>query len=87
MIEYEIFDIHCTGFQGVRIKIRLLAVNQGSFFRVSAIPRKSITYGHELINELVIGLAGDPLMAQTDVVDVIEQFSPEKNSFQYRTQM
>ena len=50
--------------------------NRGPFSCVSN------TYRHEFINELVIGLASDPLMAQTNVVDVIEQFLPEKNSIQ-----
>ena len=42
----------------------------------------SNTYGHELINELVIGLSGDPLMTQTDVVDVIKQLLPEEKKLQ-----
>ena len=54
-----------------------MSTNLGPFWGISN------TYSHGLINELVIGLSGDPLVPQTDVVDVIEQFLPEKNSFQY----
>ena len=47
-------------------KAEISCFNRGIFSAISN------TYRHELINELIIGLAGDPLMAQTDVVDVIE---------------
>ena len=57
-----------------------IKADRGCFYVISN------TYGHELIDELVIGLASDPLMPQTDVVDVIQQFLSEENSFQYRTQ-
>ena len=40
------------------------------------------TYGHELIDELVIGLSSDPLVAKPDVVDVVKQLLPGKNCFQ-----
>ena len=53
-----------------------MSTNLGPFWGISN------TYSHELINELVIGLAGDSLMPQTDVVDVIEQFLPGENCFQ-----
>merc|ERR1719180_499416 len=32
--------------------------------------------GHELINELIISLASDPLMPKTDVVNVVKQLLP-----------
>ena len=57
-----------------------MSTNLGSRSFFSGI---SNTYGHELIDELVIGLSGDPLVPQTNVVDVIKQLLPEKNSFQY----
>ena len=42
----------------------------------------SNTYGHELIDELVIGLSSDPLVAKPDVVDVVKQLLPGTNCFQ-----
>ena len=54
----------------------VVKAERGCFYVISN------TYGHELIDELVIGLASDPLMPQTDVVDVIQQFLSEENNFQ-----